>query len=76
MSYGYDDEQQEFVKEALDAIKIDRAFLRSRFILEDHVMNATDLKVAQDIHRLSGRLIEEIKKAVDSENANSTTDND
>ena len=75
MDYGYDDEYA-IIREALDAIKIDRAFLRSRFILEDHAMNATDLKVAQDIHRLSGRLIEEIKKAADSENANSDTDND
>lgn len=76
MSYGYDDEQQEFVKEVLDAIKIDQSFLRSRFVLEDHVLKDMDLQVAQDIHRLSGHLIDEIKKAVDSENANSTTDND
>lgn len=76
MDYGYDDEQQEFVKEILDAIRIDQSFLRSRYGLEDHVLKEIDLKVAQDIHRLSGRLIEEIKKAVDSENANSDTDND
>lgn len=76
MDYGYDDEQQEFVKEILDAIRIDQSFLRSRYDLEDHVLKEIDLKVAQDIHRLSGRLIEEIKKAVDSENANSDTDND
>lgn len=75
MDYGYDDEYA-IIREALDAIKIDQAFLRSRLILEDHVLNKTDLKVAQDIHSLSGRLIEEIKKAVDSENANSDTDND
>lgn len=75
MDYGYDDEYA-IIREALDAIKIDQAFLRSRLILEDHVLNKTDLKVAQDIHSLSGRLIEEIKKAADSENANSDTDND
>ena len=75
MDYGYDDEYA-IIREALDAIKIDQAFLRSRLILEDHVLNKTDLKVAQDIHSLSGRLIEEIKKAADSGNANSDTDND
>lgn len=75
MDYGYDDEYA-IIREALDAIKIDQAFLRSRLILEDHVLNKTDLKVAQDIHSLSGRLIEEIKKAADSGNANSNTDND
>lgn len=75
MDYGYDDEYA-IIREALDAIKIDQAFLRSRLILEDHVLNKTDLKVAQDIRSLSGRLIEEIKKAADSGNANSNTDND
>ena len=75
MDYGYDDEYA-IIREALDAIKIDQAFLRSRLILEDHVLNKTDLKVAQDIRSLSGRLIEEIKKAADSGNANSDTDND
>lgn len=75
MDYGYDDEYA-VIREALDAIKIDQAFLRSRLILEDHVLNKTDLKVAQDIRSLSGRLIEEIKKAADSGNANSNTDND
>lgn len=75
MDYGYDDEYA-IIREALDAIKIDQAFLRSRLILEDHVLNKTDLKVAQDISSLSGRLIEEIKKAADSGNANSNTDND
>lgn len=75
MDYGYDDEYA-IIREALDAIKIDQAFLRSRLILEDHVLNKTDLNVAQDIRSLSGRLIEEIKKAADSGNANSNTDND
>lgn len=75
MDYGYDDEYA-IIRETLDAIKIDQAFLRSRLILEDHVLNKTDLKVAQDIRSLSGRLIEEIKKAADSGNANSNTDND
>lgn len=75
MDYGYDDEYA-IIRETLDAIKIDQAFLRSRLILEDHVLNKTDLKVAQDISGLSGRLIEEIKKAADSGNANSNTDND
>ena len=75
MDYGYDDEYA-IIREALDAIKIDQAFLRSRLILEDHVLNKTDLMVAQDIRSLSGRLIEEIKKAADSGNANSNTDND
>lgn len=66
----------EMIREILDAIKIDQAFLRSRHSLEFHKPNNTDLKVVQDIHRLSGILIEEMKKAADSENANSDTNND
>ena len=64
------------IRDILDTIKIDQAFLRSRHSLEFHKPNNTDLKVVQDIQRLSEILIEEMKKAVDSENANSDTNND
>ena len=77
MSYRYDnDEYREFVVEVLDAIRTDQSFLRNRYSLEHHALNNADLKVAQDLQHLSGILIEEIKKAADSENANSDTNND
>ena len=67
----------EIIRDILDAIKIDQAFLRSRHSLEFHKPNNTDLKVDQDIQRLSEILIEEIKKAVDSvPTSTPDTDND
>ena len=67
----------EMIREILDAIKIDQAFLRGRHSLEFHKPNNTDLKVVQDIQRLSEILIEEIKKAVDSvPTSTPDTDND
>lgn len=61
---------------ALDAIEIDVKFLRDRFLLEDHSINDTDVKVAQDAMKMNKQLVEALKKAADSGNANSDTDND
>lgn len=65
------------IRESLNTIEVNRAFLRNRFELDYHTFNETDLKAAQEIQKLSGYLIEEMKKAVDSDpNANPDTDND
>lgn len=65
------------IRESLNTIEVNRAFLQNRFELDYHTFNETDLKAAQEIQKLSGYLIEGMKKAVDSDpNANPDTDND
>ena len=47
---------------ALDAIEIDVKFLRDRFLLEDHSINDTDVKIAQDAMKMNKQFVEALKK--------------